>query len=93
MRSDAWTVCSASGPSRVGARETEAPLVHFTRFSAPLAGAELCLFAVAINSPIHLGLNLTVQFLWASLVAQTGKNLPTMQENWVRSLGREEPLE
>ena len=29
----------------------------------------------------------------ASLVAQMVKNLPAMQETWVRSLGREEPLE
>ena len=29
----------------------------------------------------------------ASLVAQTVKNSPTMQETWVRSLGREDPLE
>ena len=26
-------------------------------------------------------------------VAQTVKNLPAMQETWVRSLGREDPLE
>ena len=33
--------------------------------------------------------------LWrrASLVAQTVKNLPAMQETWVRSLGWEDPLE
>ena len=30
---------------------------------------------------------------WASLVAQTGKNLPVMQETWVRSLVWEDPLE
>ena len=30
---------------------------------------------------------------WASLVAQMVKNLPAMQETWVRSLGREDPLE
>ena len=30
---------------------------------------------------------------WASLVAQTVKDLPAMQETWVRSLGREDPLE
>ena len=33
---------------------------------------------------------------WASLVAQVVKNLPAMQEieeTWVRSLGREDPLE
>ena len=29
----------------------------------------------------------------ASLVAQTVKSLPAMQETWIRSLGREDPLE
>ena len=29
----------------------------------------------------------------ASLVAQTVKRLPAKQETWVRSLGREDPLE
>ena len=29
----------------------------------------------------------------ASLVAQTVKNLPEMQDTWVRSLGQEDPLE
>ena len=29
----------------------------------------------------------------ASLVAQMGKNLPAMQETWVRFLGWEDPLE
>ena len=31
--------------------------------------------------------------LWASLVAQMVKDLPLMQETWVRSLGWEDPLE
>ena len=30
---------------------------------------------------------------WASLVAQLVKNLPSMWETWVRSLGWEDPLE
>ena len=30
---------------------------------------------------------------WASLVAQTGKNLPAMPETWVQSLGWKDPLE
>ena len=30
---------------------------------------------------------------WASLEAQMVKNLPAMQETWVRSLGQEDPLE
>ena len=32
-------------------------------------------------------------FLWASLVVETVKNLPAMQETWVLSLGWEDPLE
>ena len=31
--------------------------------------------------------------LWASLMSQTVKNLPAMQETWVPSLGQEDPLE
>ena len=34
-----------------------------------------------------------VTYSWASLVAQRVKNLPTMREIWVRSLGWEDPLE
>ena len=30
--------------------------------------------------------------LWASLVAQTVKTLPPIQEIWVHSLGQEDPL-
>ena len=30
---------------------------------------------------------------WASLVVQMVKHLPTTWETWVRSLGREDPLE
>ena len=29
---------------------------------------------------------------WAPLLAQTVKNLPPVQENWVQSLGQEDPL-
>ena len=32
-------------------------------------------------------------YYWASLVAQLVKNLPAVQETWVRSLGWEDPLE
>ena len=34
-----------------------------------------------------------VMIIWASLVAQLVKNLPAMQENPVRFLGWEDPLE
>ena len=33
-----------------------------------------------------------LQYSWASLVAQVMKNLPAMQETWVRTLGWEDPL-
>ena len=43
--------------------------------------------------------SLTTEFLYSlktegtSLVTQTVKNPPAMQETWVRSLGQEDPLE
>ena len=33
------------------------------------------------------------EYLWASQLAQTVKNLPAMWETWVRSWGWEDPLE
>ena len=36
---------------------------------------------------------MSLSFARASLVAQTVKNLPAMQETWVQSLGGEDPLE
>ena len=40
--------------------------------------------------PVYIYIHLCI---WASLVAQTVKRLPTLRETWVRSLGREDPLE
>ena len=34
-----------------------------------------------------------LQYSWASLVAQTVRNLPAMWETWVQSLDLEDPLE
>ena len=39
------------------------------------------------------GIGYPLQYSWTSLVAQLVKNLPTMQETWVRSLGWKDPLE
>ena len=39
------------------------------------------------------GIVYPLQYSWASPVAQLVKNLPAMQEAWVRSLGWEDPLE
>ena len=39
------------------------------------------------------GIRYALQYSWASLVAQTVKNLPVMWGTWVQSLGWEDPLE
>ena len=39
------------------------------------------------------GIGYPLLYSWASLVAQMVKNLPTMWETWVQSLGWEDPLE
>ena len=39
------------------------------------------------------GIGYPLQYSWASLVVQLVKNLPTMWETWVRSLGWEDILE
>ena len=39
------------------------------------------------------GIRYPLQYSWASLVAQTVRNLPTIQETWVQSQGWEDPLE
>ena len=35
----------------------------------------------------------SLQYCWASLVAQVVKNLPAMWETWLQSLGWEDPME
>ena len=39
------------------------------------------------------GIGYSLQYSWASLVAQLVKNLPAMRETWVRSQSWEDPLE
>ena len=39
------------------------------------------------------GIGYSLQYSWASLVAQLVKNLCAMQETWVQFLGWEDPLE
>ena len=39
------------------------------------------------------GIGYPLHYSWVSLVAQLVKNPPAMQETWVQSLGREDPLE
>ena len=46
-----------------------------------------------LERSIGEGIGYPLQYSWASLVAQLVKNSPAMQETWIRSLGREDPLE
>ena len=39
------------------------------------------------------GIGYPFQYSWASLVVQTVKNPPAMQETWVQSMGWDDPLE
>ena len=45
------------------------------------------------TEPRVKGFTFCSSLFWASLVAQMVKNLPAVQETWVRSLGWEDPLE
>ena len=59
--------------------------------SASNAGDPSCIPRSGISAGEGIGYPL--QYSWASLVAQLGKNPPAMQEFWVRSLGWENPRE
>ena len=39
------------------------------------------------------GISYPLQYSWPAMVAQMVKNLPTVQETWVQSLGWEDPQE
>ena len=59
----------------------------------PLYLEVLGAFGVMNECFIKLGRILTPPQYWTSLVAQTVKSLPDMQETQVQSLGGEDPLE
>ena len=47
-----------------------------------------------MRGDIFICYDIVLQNFWGtSLVAQTVKHLPAMQETWVQSLGQEDPLE
>ena len=77
----------------------KADLVSFWGFPGSLAGKEStcnvgnpCLIPGSGRSTGE-GISYPLKYSWASQVAQLVKNLPTMRETWVRSLGWEDPLE
>ena len=46
-----------------------------------------------LGRSIGKGIGYPLQYSWASLVAQLVKNLSAIWENWIQSLGWEDPLE
>ena len=48
---------------------------------------------IIFTQNLHTYMTSYFQYSWASLVAQTVKNLPALQESWVRSLGWKDSLE
>ena len=52
----------------------------------------LC-YSVRLSSLFTVKIIFVYLLTWASLVAQTVKNLPAIHETWVRPLGWEDPLE
>ena len=46
-----------------------------------------------LGRSVEEGIGCPLQYSWASLVAQLVKNSPVVQETWVHSQGREDPVE
>ena len=42
---------------------------------------------------VQPGISHDVLYIWASLIVQSVRNLPAVQETWVQLLGWEDPLE
>ena len=57
----------------------------------PAIAGDLGLIPGLGRSP-GVGKGYSLQYSWASMVAQSVKNPPAMRETWVQSLGREDPL-
>ena len=80
-------------------RRDRLPTPVFLGFSCGLAGKESASNAGDLGSVPGLGrsagegIGYSLQYSWASLVAQLVKNPPTMQETLVQFLGQEYPLE
>ena len=61
--------------------------MHHNIVMCPTVGEYLWVF------PKFWWLETALRYMWDSLVTQTVKNLPEMQETWVWSLDQEDPLE
>ena len=99
------SACNAGDPSLISGfrkvywRRDRLPTPVFLGFPGGSAGKESACNAGDPGSvpgsrrSLGEGIGYPLQYSWASLVAQLVKNLPVLQETWVRSLGWEDPLE
>ena len=67
-------------------------MAQWLRICLPMQG-DMGLIPGLRRSPSQEGKGCPLQDSWGSLGAQMVKTLPAIQETWVRSLGREDPLE
>ena len=78
---------------------SDVPLSHLRGFLGSSVGKESACNAEDLGSiprsrrSAGEGIGYTLQYPWASLVAQLVKNLPAIWETWLRPLGWEDPLE
>ena len=80
-------------PAPPHTQTTPPPHIQLPFRASPISAFSLYLNNLAdslVHFTIHLGPFVCVR---ASMVAQMVKNLPAVQETWVRSLGRKYPLE
>ena len=84
---------------RIPWRRKRLPIPVFLGFPGGSVGKEFAYGVGDLGSIPGLGrspgegIDYPLLYSWASLVAQLVKNLPAVQETWVRSLGWEDPLE
>ena len=85
--------CVYSGHAHLRAHAHTHTHTHIHTLTGPAFPKPIWWQIYEVRHPTKLPLIQKYALPWASLVAQSVKNLPAMQETWVRSLGWEDPLE
>ena len=83
---------SPAPPLTVSLPSSSVPRVLFLQFGCLSPFGQEAIFSQRRHFPAGLLSELTL-FIWVSLVAQTVKKLPPVQETQVQSVGQEDPLE
>ena len=87
-----WKLWTCPRATTIKSQAFSFPLVLYLKNVSPHAILNLSNWSYSLHH-FFVFLVLIHLCLGASLVAQTVKTLPAMQETWVRSLGQEDPLE